>query len=918
MTGDPTPGPAGDDGTGTAPLVPTPQLAEFGTGLGFPLDPFQIEACRALENGHSVLVCAPTGAGKTVVGEFAVYLALQGGSKCFYTTPIKALSNQKYADLCARHGRDAVGLLTGDQSINSDAPVVVMTTEVLRNMIYASSTALIGLTHVVMDEVHFLADRFRGAVWEEVILHLPEDVRLASLSATVSNAEEFGDWMTTVRGDTTVVVDEVRPIPLHQHMMLGSRIYDLFDRRADTDTAPTRRGRDIVVNPELASAVRQRQSLSGMDRWGERGPRFRPPPRPEVIVRLDRDGLLPAITFVFSRAGCDAAVQQCLRSGLHLTDDTEAAEIRRIVDEHTRDLPRGDLEVLGYASWRTALERGIAAHHAGMLPAFRHTVEELFVRGLVQAVFATETLALGINMPARTVVLEKLVKFNGDTHAELTPGEYTQLTGRAGRRGIDVEGHAVVLWQPGIEPASVAGLASTRTFPLRSSFRPSYNMAVNLIDAVGVERSRALLEMSFAQFQADKSVVGLKRGIDRNETTLAQLRDQLGGEGSEILDYLRLRAELTDAERAHERRGKQDRRAAAVASLVTLRRGDIIAVPAGKHTGLAVVVLPDTDAGDPRPQVVTADAWSGRLSAGDFPTPATVLGTLRLPRHVDHRTGRGRRDIASALRSKGLVPPRRPKRSRSKGDTREIDALRRELKHHPARKHPDLDSLARAGERYHRLLRETQQQRRKASAATDSLARTFERIVALLTERGYLTQGDDPATTEAGERLARIYTESDLLVAECVRRRAWAGLSAAELAAVASAVIYESRTDEPVTVVGPTGPIRHALAETTRICDGLRADEIRHRLPPTREPDLGFVTAAYTWASTASLTEALVAAEAAGKELSPGDFVRWCRQLIDLLDQIRTCADDPELARTAGKAVGAVRRGVVAVDPTAE
>nr|WP_241386944.1 DEAD/DEAH box helicase [Rhodococcus sp. CH91] len=898
--------------------MPGAQLTAFADGLAFPLDAFQIEACRALEGGHSVLVCAPTGAGKTVVGEFAVFLALQAGTKCFYTTPIKALSNQKYHDLCARHGKDAVGLLTGDQSINSDAPVVVMTTEVLRNMIYASSTALIGLTHVVMDEVHFLADRFRGAVWEEVILHLPEDVRLASLSATVSNAEEFGDWMTTVRGDTTVVVDEVRPIPLHQHMMVGSRIYDLFDRRADPQTAPARRRRDIVVNPELVAAVRQRQSLAGMDRWSERGPRFRPPPRPEVITRLDRDGLLPAITFVFSRAGCDAAVQQCLRSGLHLTDEREAAEIGRIVDEHTRDLPRADLEVLGYASWRTALERGIAAHHAGMLPAFRHTVEELFVRGLVRAVFATETLALGINMPARTVVLEKLVKFNGDTHAELTPGEYTQLTGRAGRRGIDVEGHAVVLWQPGLEPATVAGLASTRTFPLRSSFRPSYNMAVNLIDAVGVQRSRALLEMSFAQFQADKSVVGLKRGIDRNEATLAQLRDQLGGEGSEILDYLRLRAELTDAEREHERRGRQDRRAEAVASLVALRRGDIVAVPAGKHRGLAVVVLPDTDAGDPRPQVVTADAWSGRLSAGDFPAPATVLGRLRLPRHVDHRTGRGRRDIASALRSKGLVPPRRPKRARAKGDTREIDAVRRQLKNHPARTHPDLDSLARIGERYHRLLRETQQQRRKAAAATDSLARTFERIVALLTERGYLTGGDDPATTEAGERLARIYTESDLLVAECVRCRAWVGLSAPELAAVASAVIYESRTDEPVTVVGPTGPIRHALAETTRLCDGLRADEIRHRLPPTREPDLGFVTAAYTWASTASLTEALVAAEAAGKELSPGDFVRWCRQLIDLLDQIRTCADDPELARTAGKAVGAIRRGVVAVDPSAE
>ncbi|MFD6882849.1 DEAD/DEAH box helicase [Rhodococcus sp. NPDC060084] len=908
-----------------APEVSGPRLTDFAADLAFPLDPFQKDACRALEDGHSVLVCAPTGAGKTVVGEFAVYLALQAGTKCFYTTPIKALSNQKYADLCARHGKASVGLLTGDQSINADAPVVVMTTEVLRNMIYASSSSLIGLTHVVMDEVHFLADRFRGAVWEEVILHLPEDVRLASLSATVSNAEEFGEWMTTVRGDTTVVVDEVRPIPLHQHMMVGPQIYDLFDARAEPADLPRReRRRGVVVNPELLAAVRRRLAADGGDRWQGRGGRgfgsrnHRPLPRPDVITRLDRDGLLPAITFVFSRAGCDAAVQQCLRSGLHLTTDQEAAEIGRIIDEHTRELPRADLEVLGYSTWRTALERGIAAHHAGMLPAFRHTVEQLFVRGLVRAVFATETLALGINMPARSVVLEKLVKFNGETHAELTPGEYTQLTGRAGRRGIDIEGHAVVLWQPGVEPATVAGLASTRTFPLRSSFRPSYNMAVNLIDAVGVDRSRALLEMSFAQFQADKSVVGLTRAIERNEATLAKLRDELGGADSEILDYLTLRSDLTAAEREHERRGRQDRRQEAVASLVTLRAGDIVAVPAGKHSGLAVVVVADQDAVDPRPQVVTPDGWSGRLSAGDFPSPAQVLGRLRLPRHVDHRTGRGRRDIASALRSKGYSAPRRPKRGKSKAHSREIDTLRRRLRSHPAHDRPDLDSLARVGERYHRLLRETQQQRRRAEATTDSLARTFERIVALLTERGYLTGGDDPETTDAGDRLARVYAEADLLVAECLRHRIWAGLSPAELAAVASSVIYESRTDDVISVRGPTGPIRTALVDTIRMCDTLRADEVRHRLPPTREPDLGFVTAAFTWANSGSLTDALIAADTAGRELSPGDFVRWCRQLIDLLDQVRTCADDPELARTAGRAVGAIRRGVVAIDPAAE
>ncbi|WP_305095083.1 RNA helicase [Prescottella sp. R16] len=889
------------------------ELDAFTLELSFPLDPFQVEACAALEAGHGVLVCAPTGAGKTVVGEFAVHLALAAGRKCFYTTPIKALSNQKFAELTARYGPDTVGLLTGDSSVNSDAPIVVMTTEVLRNMLYARSEALRGLSHVVMDEVHFLADRFRGAVWEEVILHLPEDVRLVSLSATVSNAEEFGAWMETVRGNTTVVVDETRPIPLWQHLLVGRRLFDLFDAKA----TPTG-GRNLVVDPGLVRHVKQRLALDRANSWDNRGRGdFRPLPRPEVIARLDEEGLLPAITFIFSRAGCEAALAQCVRSKLRLTTPEQTEQIRAIVDEHTKDLPRADLEILGYWGWRQALERGFAAHHAGMLPAFRETVEELFVRGLVRAVFATETLALGINMPARSVVLERLVKFNGDTHAELTPGEYTQLTGRAGRRGIDVEGHAVVLWQPGIEPTEVAGLASTRTFPLRSSFRPGYNMSINLIDRMGAPDARALLERSFAQFQADRSVVGLTRGIERNEQILTELRDKLGGPDSEYLEYFRLWEKLRGRERALERQKRSDRRDAAVSSLTALRRGDVVAVPSGKRTGLAVVLEPAQDRDDPRPLVLTEDKWAGRLSAADFPVPARPLGKLRLPRHVDHRTARVRRDLASALRSTGIHAPRKPKRDKGGREDREITELRKELRAHPVHSSPDLTQMSRLGERYNRVERETSTMRQKVAATTNSLARTFDRIVALLTERGYVAAGDEhPVATDDGRLLARLYSESDLLVAECLRRGAWSGLSPAELAAVVSSVVYESRQDADIPDRGPTAPTRQALAETVRIWGQLRADEIRHKLPLTREPDTGFVTAVYQWANEGSLVDSLVAAGSGGKELSAGDFVRWCRQVIDLLDQVHSTATDPAVAKAAARAVGKIRRGVVAVSAT--
>src|SRR5579875_3041736 len=450
---------------------------------------------------------------RPALGEFAVHLALQSGRKCFYTTPIKALSNQKYNDLVARHGEDKVGLLTGDNAINPDAPVVVMTTEVLRNMLYVGSTSLTDLGYVVMDEVHYLGDRFRGGVWEEVIIHLPLAVRMVSLSATVSNAEEFGEWLVSVRGQTKVIVHEQRPVPLWQHMLVGRRMFDLFP--ADGSG----------VDPELTRYVQER--LRYLDpgafsrRGGARGLRgWRPVPRPDVITRLDSEGLLPAITFIFSRAGCDAAVEQCVRSGLWLTEEDVRDAIDTIIDARTAAIPAEDLEVLGYWEWRDALRRGFAAHHAGLVPAFKETVEDLFVRGLVKAVFATETLALGINMPARTVVLERLTKFNGEQHADITPGEYTQLTGRAGRRGIDVEGHAVVLWGPEVDPGRLGGLASTRTYPLRSSFRPSYNMAVNLVGQMGRTAARQLLESSFAQFQADRGVAGLAKNVRRNENAI--------------------------------------------------------------------------------------------------------------------------------------------------------------------------------------------------------------------------------------------------------------------------------------------------------------------------------------------------------------------------------------------------------------
>ena len=536
-----------------------PLTEKFARSLSFPLDDFQSEAARALESGKGVLVAAPTGAGKTVVGEFAAFLAMHFGKRCFYTAPIKALSNQKFQDLKAIHGEANVGLLTGDTSINQDANIVVMTTEVLRNMIYSRSHSLKNLQYVVMDEVHYLADKFRGAVWEEILLHLPEDILVISLSATVSNAEEFGDWLNVVRGTTEIIVSEHRPVPLYQHLLFGHRLLDLFD---DSNK----------VNPEILRLEREAaRRLPQREFRQSRDLGVKVMSRPDVIEKLDREGLLPVITFIFSRNGCDAAVKQCLVAGIKLTNLEERSLIRETIMRKTQSIPHEDLQILGFGEWSEALERGLAAHHAGILPVFKETIEELFQQGLVKAVFATETLALGINMPARTVLLEKLSKWNGESHVWITPGEFTQLTGRAGRRGIDIEGNAVVLWTKDVDSALVGGLASTRTYPLKSSFKPTYNMTINLIGKFGAVDARASLESSFAQFQADKAVVGLAKQLRKIERAIADFSDEVSCHLGDFNEYWDLRYEMKEIERIYS---KQKRRVQIEMEdeLATLRR----------------------------------------------------------------------------------------------------------------------------------------------------------------------------------------------------------------------------------------------------------------------------------------------------------------------------------------------------------
>jgi ATP-dependent RNA helicase HelY len=902
----------------------TPARADFLSTLGFALDPFQVRALDALDQGRSVLVAAPTGSGKTVVAEYAVAKSVAEGGKAFYTTPLKALSNQKYGDLVRRHGPDRVGLLTGDNSINGDAAVVVMTTEVLRNMIYAGSPALSGLRCVVLDEVHYLQNPYRGAVWEEVIIHSPPAIELVCLSATVSNAEEFADWISTVRGDTAAIIEERRPVALNQLYLVG-------DRRSERlHLLPT--FVDGRPNPAAASLEGASQ---GRRPYGRPRSRLYTPWRSEVVDRLGEESMLPAIYFIFSRAACDDAVRQCLADGVRLTTPEERRQIRAIAEAKVEALSDDDLRVLGYGAWLTGLEAGLGAHHAGLVPPFKEAVEACFGAALVKVVFATETLSLGINMPARSVVIEKLTKFTGERHETLTPGEYTQLTGRAGRRGIDDVGNAVVLWNRFVPFSQVAGLASTRTYALTSSFRPTYNMTANLVRRYPSDQAHHLLNLSFAQYRADADVVHLEAQLERTAAALADARRAATCDRGDVEELRRLdRATRRSVAGSGEQRPPSESlRAEIQAALDRIRPGDVVRVPSTVASGpVAVITTARRRGGDVRLGAVTVDTRKVLLRAADFHAPPRPVARVELPVPYDPSTARFVRQTAAALRrldldgdaaeagrpEDGATPVGKPGRAR-RGATDAGGAARDEshfASSHPVAGCPQLRAHLRAADRADRLERERERLERRIRGRSESLARQFDRVLGLLRRRGYV---EGWSLSEAGDRLARIYHEADLLVAESLGAGLLDGLDPPSVAALVSVFTFEPRGPGPA----PSGGFdwgaqgargsgqRTELQRRWRAVEGLarrlNADEAAAGLPPTRALDPGFAEVARAWAAGDDLSHVI-----ADEEVSGGDFVRNIKQLIDLLRQVEQVAPVPGTARAAGRAADDLFRDIVA------
>ncbi len=833
-------------------------LDDYISSLPFTPDRFQLEAFEALERSESVVVSAPTGSGKTLIAEAAVHRAVENGQRAFYTTPIKALSNQKFAELVEVYGSERVGLLTGDNSINGDAPVVVMTTEVLRNMIYTDVDALRDVESVVLDEVHYLQDPARGPVWEEIIIHAPDHIRLTCLSATIANAGDLAEWVSERRGATSLVVETERPVPLESLYFLKDlwaeqplKVFPMFERNG-------------LPNKAVEHLLRQRQG---------RRRRFVTPRRFDVVRQLADSGMLPAIYFIFSRAGCDSAAASLASAGMRLSDPEAQLRIREIVERRTAHLSAPDLRALGFDRFASQLEVGVAAHHAGMVPAFKETVEEAFAAGLVRVVFSTETLALGINMPARTVVLESMTKFNGETHEVLRPGDYTQLTGRAGRRGIDDHGYGMSLYSPFVRFDRVASIAGSGGHPLRSSFRPTYNMAANLIANYTRPEAEGLLEASFAQFQRRSSARAAAQSIVTLEGEVERMRAQAACEFGDVFEFVSLAAETP------ARSGR---------AILDLESGDVIEETDGQR--IVVLQRDRWRSSDPRVVAVGQSGRVRRIRLRDFSPGALRLGRVDLPQ--PHRPKDRRFQQRVGARLKAFEPV-----------VEEILGwtIAERAGGHPVSGCPDVAEHVRLAQKVLRLEKDLIRRRARMGGGESDLVDEFDSIIDLLTDRDYV---QDWSLTDSGHRLRVVYSELDLLLTESIGRGVFDGLSFAEFGALVSVFVYDPRgSDAAWSSPTPRFEERWRVVEST--WRSLLKDEEARRLRPSRSPEPGYAETVYWWASGGSLEEVLE-----DEDVTAGDFVRNLRQVLDLLRQLRD--GFPALEDIARRAVRAIDRGVVA------
>jgi superfamily II RNA helicase len=867
----------------------------FARRYPYALDDFQVEAILAILEGSSVIVSAPTGAGKTLVAEFAIHDALAAKRRVAYTTPLKALSNQKYADFCRQFGVAEVGILTGDVKVNPRAPVLVMTTEILRNMFYTGT--LEGLRHVVLDECHYMGDEGRGTVWEEIIVNAPKAVTLVALSATVANVREIADWIGLVHRPIRPIVHPHRPVPLEYHVAdLSAEIHPLD---------AVRTGRAKLVGIEGGGAERRGRFYAR-----------RVAAVPAVLEELESRGWLPAIYFIFSRAGCERAMDEVLEEGRSLLDRARGREVERAIAEAIEESPTLGASALNQSIFQ-ALRTGVGLHHAGILPSLKRLTEVLFERGLVRVVFATETMSLGIHMPARSVVLQGLTKRTDRGFRALTTNELTQMAGRAGRRGIDPEGQCVIALDARDSLAETLSVVDGSPEPIVSQFRLGFGSVALLVENVRDEAAiRRVVESSFGQYQSLRQIRHLEREVAEAQAALAEAEryEAPCGEFDRIGRYRQLHAEVEARRRAAGARSRPARARA----LDDVEPGRVILLrQRGTGTGLGVVVGVHRLRGDrvlidtllPHGSLVRAKA--GNVKRVFWATPPLLLPpAVRNLAERHHGWGRDvrealARDGGTLLTRLGELDVRALVEQEGRGDPAEALA-RIDCHACPWESRPRCEAAWKAVEKERTRL---EHRRAALEGIRDAIWQEYRRVLEVLDAFDAVQRG---VLRPKGELVASLRHDHELLIAEVVHRGVFDDASPAEVATLVSCLIEESRSaeDEPSRRLLRERPkLRRRIRQMEEAAEAIEALQRRVGLHRPARVQSGFVAAVFRWASGDDDWARIVAHSFGGHE---GDLIRAMRRLIDLLRQI---AEGPEIpggvAAAAGAAARVLDRGIV-------
>ncbi len=882
----------------------------------FPLDDFQREAIEALDADRSVVVCAPTGSGKTLIGEYAIHRALARGKRVLYTTPLKALSNQKLRDFRDRFGADRVGLLTGDMSVQRDAPILVMTTEIFRNMLYGTPIGQVGASMVdveavVLDECHYMNDRQRGTVWEESIIYAPPGIQLVALSATIANSDQLTDWINQVHGSAKLIYSDFRPVPLEFHFCSPKGLFPLLN--------------------DSGKGINARLKPKG----GKQRGRQEPPHIGFAVSQLQQRDMLPAIYFIFSRRGCDKAVEEM--NNFSLVSDREAAILKEQIDAFLERNPEAARN--GHVS---ALYRGVASHHAGVLPAWKTLIEELFQQGLIKVVFATETLAAGINMPARTTMISSLSKRTDRGHRLLTASEFLQMAGRAGRRGMDEIGYVVTAQTPFEGASEAAYLATSKADPLVSQFTPSYGMVLNLLQTHTLEEAKNLVERSFGHYLSTIHLRPQQQEIARLNAELSQQQTQIDAVDPALLSsYEKLNDRLKEERRLLKVLQQQaleitaDNMAIAISYAVA---GTVVSLK-GKHVPLsaplpAILVMKMQGSGqfphlvclgqDNRWYVVTVSDVVGlhaefpRLVQADELVPPLELapraGSIRKGDEVTRAIVQQIPPLDAEL---DLPPEVRTQQGR-------VNALETQLQTHPLRQFGDPGNLLKRYSRVSKLQKDLQDRQEKLNQYSQRYWQEFLNLMEILRYFGCLRPveiedqpGDSNPAKAIGSRSGEQWQPTSLgEIAAAIRgdNELWLGLALASgeldrlepqhLAAACAALVTEVSRPDSWTRYEASGEIDEALGGLRGLRRELFKLQRRYQvaLPIWLEAD--WVALVEQWAMGADWIELC-----SNTSLDEGDIVRILRRTVDFLSQVPHAPYLPgELKESAQLAIRAIDR----------